>query len=83
MPSSCSADVLRAYFANGTLPPTGTVCETDFPPFSGASLSTSSSSDPHSDVEKTLGELLAEFRTNVSTVNANFPGLSFGAPDSY
>jgi hypothetical protein len=35
MPSNCTAEVLRAYFADGTLPPTGTVCKTTYPPFPG------------------------------------------------
>ncbi|KAI0791570.1 TAP-like protein-domain-containing protein [Irpex lacteus] len=65
MPSSCSAEVLRAYFNDGTIPPAGVVCETDFEPFSDdqvlSSLGTSASSG--SDL-KTLSELLAEFRTN-------------------
>lgn len=70
MPSSCSAEVLRAYFNNGTIPPAGVVCETDFEPFSDdqvlSSLGTSASLG--SDL-KTLSELLAEFRTNVSIPN--------------
>ncbi|KAI0083783.1 hypothetical protein BDY19DRAFT_998260 [Irpex rosettiformis] len=62
MPSSCSASILRAYFANGTIPPPGTVCETDFPPFSNPNTSLTSDLD----VKKTLGELLADFRANGS-----------------
>lgn len=35
MPSRCTVNVTRNYFADGTLPAEGTVCKTDFPPFSG------------------------------------------------
>ncbi|KAL1948533.1 hypothetical protein VTO73DRAFT_12608 [Trametes versicolor] len=33
LPSLCTAQVLRAYFANGTLPAEGTVCQVDASPF--------------------------------------------------
>ena len=33
MPSSCTVNATRSYFADGTLPAAGTVCKTDFPPF--------------------------------------------------
>ncbi|KAL3469561.1 TAP-like protein-domain-containing protein [Aspergillus californicus] len=33
MPSLCKAKAVRAYFANGTLPADGTICETDVPLF--------------------------------------------------
>ena len=32
--SNCTVDATRKYFADGTLPAEGTVCKTDFPPFS-------------------------------------------------
>lgn len=34
LPSSCTLNATRSYFADGTLPAEGTVCKTDFPPFS-------------------------------------------------
>ncbi|RAL01110.1 alpha/beta hydrolase [Aspergillus ibericus CBS 121593] len=33
MPSLCTAKAVRAYFANGTLPAEGTICQTDVPLF--------------------------------------------------
>ncbi|KAB8259671.1 TAP-like protein-domain-containing protein [Aspergillus pseudonomiae] len=33
MPSLCTAKAVRAYFANGTLPAKGTICQTDVPLF--------------------------------------------------
>jgi hypothetical protein len=33
MPSVCTHNVVKAFFANGTLPPDGTVCPADYPPF--------------------------------------------------
>ena len=32
-PSSCTINAIGAYFANGTLPEHGTVCEPDMPMF--------------------------------------------------
>ena len=34
MPSLCTNKVTRNYFADGTLPAEGTVCASDYPPFS-------------------------------------------------
>ena len=34
MPSRCTVNVTRNYFADGTLPAEGTVCASDYPPFS-------------------------------------------------
>lgn len=34
LPSLCTVNVTRAFFKDGTLPPEGTVCKTDYPPFS-------------------------------------------------
>lgn len=34
LPSSCTRNVTRNYFADGTLPPEGTLCPSDYPPFS-------------------------------------------------
>lgn len=33
MPSTCTVNVVRQFFADGSLPPPGTVCQTDYPPF--------------------------------------------------
>lgn len=34
MPSRCTRNVTRNYFSDGTLPAEGTVCASDYPPFS-------------------------------------------------
>lgn len=34
LPSLCTINVTRSFFADGTLPPPGTVCPIDHPPFS-------------------------------------------------
>lgn len=33
MPSECTINAYRSFFADGTLPPPGTVCQTDYLPF--------------------------------------------------
>ena len=33
MPSTCTVEAMRAFFADGTLPAPGTVCKTDYLPF--------------------------------------------------
>lgn len=37
-PSSCTISHLKEYFLSGTLPPEGTVCPVDLPPFNNASV---------------------------------------------
>ncbi|KAI0701848.1 TAP-like protein-domain-containing protein [Cytidiella melzeri] len=58
MQSQCSGDVLRAYFADGTLPTPDTVCKTDSLPFDDDDSSSSLSA------EKKLSSVFAEARRN-------------------
>ena len=34
MPSRCIREAVRGFFSNGSVPAEGTVCATDYPPFS-------------------------------------------------
>ena len=65
MPSSCTVDAVRAYFANGTLPRPGTICPIDFQPFGNPKQAVSGARALSAEKHARLAELFAEVRSGV------------------
>ncbi|EKM57161.1 uncharacterized protein PHACADRAFT_254740 [Phanerochaete carnosa HHB-10118-sp] len=58
MPSACTNNVTRAFFADGTLPAKGMHCPADYPPFSGAAIKALSEDSGRLDAQAKLGLIL-------------------------
>ena len=67
MPSACTNDVTRAFFADGTLPEDGTICPADYLPFPVTTVDAlSAERSERLNAQATLGQVLDLARKGLS-----------------